>query len=218
MPGCKAQNIQHRLAKWTGSHRLNHIHTKIDLPSLVLALQFADIRGNEANWKWPSNAWERPQANSLCNQHASSILLHHHYFPFGATGSQPSCKTHSEKQKRKNASRPDVVGLGITYEEQNSKQMVLPQEYPGEYGWTLTEPVPFTMKDVAELLTSTVYEWFDGLFRQQSVHDGHVLCHLNTLLMMLDHWYGPAPTQTICTVKCSTLVSVISMLHGVLYL
>jgi len=50
------------------------------------------------------------------------------------------------------------VGLGITYEEQNSKQMVLPQEYPDEYGWTLTEPVPFTMKDVAELLTSTVYE------------------------------------------------------------
>ena len=49
MPGCKAQNIQHRLAKWTGSHRLNHIHTKIDLPSLVLALQFADILGNEAN-------------------------------------------------------------------------------------------------------------------------------------------------------------------------
>ena len=49
-----------------------------------------------------------------------------------------------------------MVGLGITYEEQNSKQMVLPQEYPDEYGWTLTEPVPFTMKDVAELLTSTV--------------------------------------------------------------
>ena len=137
MPGCKAQNIQHRLAKWTGSHRLNHIHTKIDLPSLVLALQFADILGNEANWKWPGNAWKRPQANSLCNQHASSILLHHHYFPFGTTGSQSSCKTHSEKQNRKNTSRHDVVGLGITYEEQNCKQMVLPQEYPGEYGWTL---------------------------------------------------------------------------------